>query len=755
MVGLKRPCSRLLGQVFLSVSLVVLVVTGDALADDEFTTLSIPADSPCFRSDNATPCGDGRVSKGGYSAISAGLRHTCGLHTNGALSCVGLNDEGQASPPKGKYSAVEVGRAWSHSCALDAKGAITCWGDNSRRQLEAPEGKFSKLALGAMYGCAIEKKGGALRCWGAGSSGQASPPTGSFVDVSCGAVHTCALRKNGNLVCWGNNDRGQASPPKGKFTQVVVGYEYSCGLDPKGLVQCWGDEGISAKQPWSYVETRKELSPSIGKLKFEVSDYDIPMEKVWVTSGSKEVEEHRIRESFESISAGAFSFCGVTTSNGLRCWGKGSTKTGETLLTGVNGLELPKGPKSKRRGKGTPGDFYNRTSPFGPYNLSKKARKTYDQHQKAAAAKRKDAAKKYGNSAPGQEVTTGPDYKAVSVGGNHACALLATGSPMCWGSDAYGRMALPATQPMAELAEGDYGGCAINSAGELVCWQMPYKADGRLFVPSKGKYTKVETLSNYGCGLTKKGVLQCWGGGTDKKNGPANHPPKGKYVDFSLAKTYGCAVEKSGSLRCWTSGAPEVKKGKVVGKKFSRELVAPPKGKFTQVAVVREFACALDKKGKATCWAPELEKKKRRRDKGGTGTAFLSSEEGGPGLRVTKVPDVSFSKVQARYPSACGLTKKGVVQCWGRHELVLKGPFVDMTMSAKGGRSASLTVCAVLKGGEVECTSSRELKRSDLPPAGRYKSVRLYGEGAYKGCGINESDTPVCWPLSKLTTSLP
>ena len=43
-------------------------------------------------------------SAGRYSAVSAGGDHSCGLRTNGTITCWGNNDEGQATAPDGQYS---------------------------------------------------------------------------------------------------------------------------------------------------------------------------------------------------------------------------------------------------------------------------------------------------------------------------------------------------------------------------------------------------------------------------------------------------------------------------------------------------------------------------------------------------------------------------------------------------------------------------------------------------------------------------
>ena len=45
--------------------------------------------------------GDGRTGANAFTQISAGVNHTCGLRTDGSVTCWGNNSFGQATPPPG------------------------------------------------------------------------------------------------------------------------------------------------------------------------------------------------------------------------------------------------------------------------------------------------------------------------------------------------------------------------------------------------------------------------------------------------------------------------------------------------------------------------------------------------------------------------------------------------------------------------------------------------------------------------------
>ena len=195
---------------------------------------------------------DGSAGNDGWSALSGGGDHSCGIWKNGELWCWGDNSvaalgnsgfEGETSIPiKTQLSGVvtSVSSGWGHSCAIDDKGVAWCWGENTLGQC------------------------------GDGTSDQVDEPTmvkglesaGGVVSISGGAGHSCAATGNGQVWCWGLNEDGElgdgtnwdhivAKPSIGitGAVQVALSSWHSCARTDVGDVYCWGDnyDGIAGE----------------------------------------------------------------------------------------------------------------------------------------------------------------------------------------------------------------------------------------------------------------------------------------------------------------------------------------------------------------------------------------------------------------------------------------------------------------------------------------------------------------------------
>ena len=296
-----------------------------------------------------------------FSAVTAGEFHTCGLSSNGAAYCWGSNDHGQlgngssaafSSAPVAvagglTFSAVSAGV--DHTCGVSVSGLAYCWGwgsyaqvgDGSRTDSPVPMAvtgglTFSAVSAGFTHTCAVTTDGHAY-CWGLNNAGQlgngsfgqdsisAAPVavTGglTFSAVSAGDhFNTCGLATTGTPYCWGEgqhtvvDEQGphvlafspvpvpvingldpRQFPPTliiaGPFSTVSAGFSHTCWLSPAGGAYCAGS---------NYYGQRGDGGDAT------------PSGRPLAVAGGL---------TFSAVSAGTYHTCGVTVAGIAYCWG--------------------------------------------------------------------------------------------------------------------------------------------------------------------------------------------------------------------------------------------------------------------------------------------------------------------------------------------------------------------------------------------------------------------------------------------------
>ena len=240
--------------------------------------------TPAVTVDPATPICEPDT----FAAISTGGGHSCGIRTNGTVTCWGHNDQGEADAPDGYFSAISAGSI--HSCGIQTSGTLSCWGNASFERLNAPDGTFVAINAGSGHSCAI-RSDQTIACWGENVAGRTNAPSGTYIAVAVGSFHSCAIRTDQTVRCWGANDAndrshgsrlgfGQANPPSGSFTAISLGSHHSCGIRTNGSVACWGGIGL----------------------------------------GQADAPDGQ----FAAFSVGGSHSCGIRTDGGVACWGGNS-----------------------------------------------------------------------------------------------------------------------------------------------------------------------------------------------------------------------------------------------------------------------------------------------------------------------------------------------------------------------------------------------------------------------------------------------
>lgn len=289
-------------------------------------------------------------------SLVAGMAHTCGLDSVGNAYCWGSNRGGQLGtldqievcplpcattprPVAGSLRFQVLASGPEHTCGVTPEGSTYCWGMNDIGQLGTTaanesclrgpcsrvpirvqtERTFRALTAGIHHTCALDPAGAAF-CWGfqRGTTEKihneprfrpavtAMPGGLVFQQISAGGWHTCGTTTAASY-CWGIDAIGAGPTPLEsdvpvavggrRFKTVYSGGRTSCGLEEGGAAYCWG--------PNTDGEVGTEPVGSTVR-------YDLPTP---VSGGLR----------FTKLAAGQNAYCGITTSETIACWGRGTS----------------------------------------------------------------------------------------------------------------------------------------------------------------------------------------------------------------------------------------------------------------------------------------------------------------------------------------------------------------------------------------------------------------------------------------------
>ncbi|MCP3163256.1 RCC1 domain-containing protein [Myxococcus qinghaiensis] len=344
-----------------------------------------------------------------------------------------------------------------------------------------------------------------------------------------------------------------------------------------------------------------------------------------------------------------------------------------------------------------------------------------------------------GASCPDPDTDTGQRGLArqVSVGSQHACALLETGGVRCWGGTGLvgdGTRALRASavgvrglgSGVLAIAAGGQHTCAVVEGGTVKCWgdnSLGQLGNGNTMaslepVDVPGAGTNVVAVAvglAHSCSLHAGGQVMCWGANDFfqlgwELVGKTPRPvqvlglPENLTV-LAAGARHTCAATTDGEAWCWgdnsegalgnglTSPTPEPGVGRVRG------LTGPVRALTAGLG----HTCARVGTGDIECWG--------RNDRGelGDDTALDRTIP----VRPLELPS-TMRQVRAGNEFTCALDAQERVHCWGRNE---EGQLGDGTLihrpapvevTALGGAVVDLSAgvtstCAVMRDGQVRC----------------------------------------------------
>lgn len=401
-----------------------------------------------------------------------------------------------------------------------------------------------------------------------------------------------------------------------------------------------------------------------------------------------------------SLEAGNASTCAVVTGRKVRCWGYGSAgrlgSNGNAIVGATAGsmaamsdLPLPAGVASvSMGGEHACALFLNGTVRCWGEGAQ-------GQLGNGSAARVGDSlAHSVANAADVQ--LPGPAVQ-ISAGGQHTCALLATGKVRCWGAG----------------GQGQLGNDDTASIGTAPFWGQYEGSDVRLPLAA----TAISAGDSSTCAILVTGKVRCWGDnqfgqlGDGTKNNIGDAPDSMENADdlalpagataISVGGQYACAVLTTGRARCWGANYSGQ-----LGTNNTTDLLAPstdvgspPLTNVVAITTGLDHTCALLATKKVRCWGT-----------GFNGALGYDSQDDVSNPVADVALPADAVAVTAGQPHSCALLVTGKVRCWGLGVLGSIGSDADTNIGdAPGSMAAAADLVLpsiVTTGADVSLTAT-------------------------------------------------
>ena len=177
-------------------------------------------------------------------SIAAGEGHTVGLHSDGTVVAVGLNEACQCKVSSWS-NIVATAAGLYHTVGLRRDGTVAAVGDNREGQCQVSGWSDIVAVAAGNYHTVGLRRDGTVVAVGSNREGRCQVSGWSdIVAVAAGDYHTVGLRSDGTVVAVGKNESGQCQVSDlSDIVAVAAGYYHTVGLRRDGTVAAVGSNG--------------------------------------------------------------------------------------------------------------------------------------------------------------------------------------------------------------------------------------------------------------------------------------------------------------------------------------------------------------------------------------------------------------------------------------------------------------------------------------------------------------------------------
>ncbi len=629
----------------------------------------------CVDTDSGTACvcpdgmrGNGRTCRDvAFSKIWTSQNMTCGLRTDGVVSCWGFEAFGTSLTAQwAPYPADEpTGLSWADLDHAEIDGCAirddqTMWCTKGWDRQVGPERTWSEVVGFTGTNCAIATDGG-LYCWGDNTDDRLAlgsdvrrvdEPTRIGEDawnhVVVTSDHGCGIKADGTLWCWGSSTLGQAGPTPSDVP-VRVGSESdwetlaayrsaTCGLRAGGELWCWGfpeaTDGVPIRigtETWSDVSVNRHTCAvrTDGTL--------------WCRGtsgrgahGSDETELAAFEQvgtgsDWQSVAVGPLHTCALERDGSAWCFG--SNSDGQL---GIGTFRFQRYPLR-----------VDSTEPWSAVSSGEEFTCGIRQNGRLACAGSGRPVAQGWPDSPYFVDLNAETWLDVAANWDSVCAIRDDRTLHCSpGTLAAGTVTLAQVGTDADWQRiflRDESFCGIRAGGDLYCWgdHNPDFHEGTqrfseptLVTRGVGPWEMVSLYRFHAVGLRSDGTL--WDFDLDA---PIGTDTDWRFVSVGYSRV--CGIKSDDSLWCWPDNAPDPAR---IGTET-----------WSDVEFHIRTGCATKADGTLWCWGQDT-------GAGETGTNVYGGSYSEPEL-VSDV--VGWSEVDRGVQTSFGLRSDGGLWAWG------------------------------------------------------------------------------------------